>query len=90
MDCVASQVTNECDTLACYLRVSIGILQITRLRASNNNLANTVLSTLEDVVARYGLPSRVRGDRGGENVKISVYILMKRGPNRASFVCGGV
>ena len=62
--------------------------QITGLQASNNNLADTVLDVFKNAVYQYGLPSRVRGDRGGENVKVSVYIIKKRGPNRASFMWG--
>ena len=62
--------------------------QITGIRASNNNLADTVLDVFKNAVYQYGLLPRVRGDRGGENVKVSVYMIKKRGPNRASFMWG--
>lgn len=58
------------------------------LRASNNNRADTVLEVFLDAVERFGAPLRVRGDRGGENIEVSVWMIMKRGPNRCSFMWG--
>ena len=37
------------------------------LHCSTNNRASTVLSLLKDAVDDYGVPSRVRSDKGGEN-----------------------
>ncbi|KAK7007956.1 hypothetical protein R3P38DRAFT_3211610 [Favolaschia claudopus] len=61
---------------------------ITGMRASTNNRASTVLDVFKEAIAIYGTPYRVRGDRGGENVKVSVWMILHRGPNRASFMWG--
>lgn len=62
--------------------------QVTALRANTNNYASTVLELFLSAVEIYGHPSRVRGDRGGENVLVSAYMIMKHGPNRGSFLWG--
>ncbi|KAG5222584.1 Integrase catalytic domain-containing protein [Salix suchowensis] len=61
---------------------------VTSLQASNNNRASTVLHMFLDGCARYGIPSRVRGDRGGENRDVSVFMILVRGAKRASFMWG--
>lgn len=62
--------------------------QITAIRASTNNRADTVLNLFLSGVAKHGLPSRVRGDRGGENVDVAVYMTMRCGLDRGSFLWG--
>jgi len=64
------------------------LLQVTGLHASTNNRASTVLEVFLDAVRCYGLPSRMRGDRGGENKDVSVFMILARGPNRCSFMWG--
>jgi hypothetical protein len=62
--------------------------QITALHVNTNNCASTVLELFLSAIAIHGHPSRVRGDHGGENVLVSAYMIMKRGPNRGSFLWG--
>ena len=62
--------------------------QITGLRVSTNNRASTVLDVLLEAIKTYGCPSRMRGDRGGENTLSSVYMIMRKGLNRGSFLFG--
>lgn len=54
---------------------------------SNNNQATTVLECFRGAVERYGVPSRVHADRGGENIGVVNCILMYplRGPGRGIF-----
>ena len=63
---------------------------ITFLRASSNNYASTVLSAFTSAVEEYGLPSRVRIDKGGENVGVTEFMLEhpERGPDRHSVIAG--
>jgi hypothetical protein len=39
-------------------------------------------------VEKYGAPSHARGDRGGENIEVSVWMIKHRGAGRASFMWG--
>lgn len=63
---------------------------ITFINLSTNNKASTVLELFHSAVRKYGLPSRVRCDRGKENTKVAEYMLMHplRGPNRGSVIVG--
>ena len=60
------------------------------LHSSNNNQANTVMHLFEEAVSKYGLPSRIRCDKGGENVDVSMFLLTHplRGPSRGTVIVG--
>jgi len=60
------------------------------LHASNNNKASTVLTLFKNAVSEYGLPSRVRCDKGGENYDVGSFMLNhpNRGPGRGSIIAG--
>lgn len=61
---------------------------VTGVRASNNNRAETVLSLFLDIIEEHGLPSRVRGDHGTENLHVAAYMEEARGLGRGSYIWG--
>ena len=58
------------------------------LKAATNNRATTVLSAFQSAVQEYGIPSRVRMDKGGENILVSQYMIERRGAGRNSAILG--
>ena len=58
------------------------------LVARDNNRAETVLNAFVEGVARYQLPLRVRGDLGGENIRVADYMILHRGVDTNAFITG--
>ena len=57
-------------------------------RCNDNNEASTVLQDFQVGVREFGCPSRVRTDKGGENVDVGIFMCMQRGCNRGSIIMG--
>ncbi|CAL8345286.1 unnamed protein product [Merluccius merluccius] len=62
--------------------------KIMYLNAANNNKAATNLSFFSEAVERFGLPQRVRGDQGVENIDVARLMFEARGAERGSFIAG--
>ncbi|KAF5339525.1 hypothetical protein D9611_011449 [Ephemerocybe angulata] len=61
---------------------------ITGIHVSDNNRAATVLQLFDGAIRQNGVPSRVRGDHGTENVLVAARMIDLRGPNRGSYIWG--
>ena len=84
------------DGLHCLIRWKIVIhggingysRRIVYLHASSNNRADTVFRMFRGAVVECGWPSRVRSDKGGENVDVARAMLAVRGTGRKSHITG--
>ena len=61
---------------------------IVYLKCATNNTAETVHNNFAAAIDTYGIPSRIRTDRGGENTLVWEKMELLRGPNRGSFIAG--
>ncbi|VDI75462.1 Hypothetical predicted protein [Mytilus galloprovincialis] len=57
---------------------------VTFLNCRDNNKATTVLDSFKTAVVNYGLPLRVRSDKGQENSLVADFMIKERGPNRGT------
>jgi len=58
------------------------------LECTDNNRSETVLECFLKGVNNYGIPSRLRTDKGKENVLVADFMIDKRGTNRGSVIAG--
>ena len=58
------------------------------LKCCDNNRSDTVLELFVGATEQCGLPSRVRSDKGGENVLVCEYMVTRRGTGRHSHIAG--
>jgi hypothetical protein len=61
---------------------------ITFLETATSNAANVVLNLFVQACSNLGLPSRVRCDRGGENMHVALFMNLVRGSDRNSVIAG--
>ena len=62
--------------------------RIVYLKASTNNNFETVLQLFLNAVNECGGPSRVRSDKGGENMSIATAMVTVRGTGRGNRIAG--
>lgn len=58
------------------------------MKCSNNNRAVTVFESFRLAVERFGIPSRIRTDKGTENVEVARFMIQHRGTGRRSVIAG--
>ncbi|XP_066301033.1 uncharacterized protein [Branchiostoma lanceolatum] len=64
------------------------IRKIMYLDVATDNLSSTAFTFFMGAVYCFGVPSRVRGDQGVENVRVAEYMFETRGCGRGSFIAG--
>jgi hypothetical protein len=61
---------------------------VVAIKPSINNKLLTVLNLFLEAVKEYSCPSQVCGDQDGENIDLSIWIIMYCGANYALFMWG--
>ena len=62
--------------------------RIVYLQSADNNRSETVYSLFQKAVMECGWPSRVRSDKGGENIDVAEAMLITRGTDRQNHITG--
>ena len=65
-----------------------GYSRLVYLHCSTNNKSATVMNEFYEATRRYGIPSRVRSDKGGENILVCQYMVAVKGIERGSHIAG--
>ena len=58
------------------------------LKCATNNKSLTVMKLFKQAANEYGVPSRVRSDKGGENMLVCKFMVTARGTGRNSHIAG--
>ncbi|XP_065842634.1 uncharacterized protein [Oscarella lobularis] len=58
------------------------------LQCSANNRSTTVMQCFQRAIGEFGIPSRVRGDRGRENIAVAEWMIATLGAGRGSYIAG--
>ena len=74
--------------LVCHGGIDGFSRMIVYLKCSNNNRALTVYELFLVAIERFGLPSRIRSDFGGENHVVAQHMIHHRGHDRGSMLTG--
>ena len=61
---------------------------IVYLQCSTNNRAATVMTLFHKAAEKYGVPSRVQSDKGGENILVCYYMISVKGVGCGSYLAG--
>lgn len=61
---------------------------IVYLQCASNNRSIIVYRLFKQATEQFGIPSRVRSDKGGENMLVCQYMITVRGLNRGSHIAG--
>ncbi|VDI27398.1 Hypothetical predicted protein [Mytilus galloprovincialis] len=80
-DIVCRLSTHEMEILGVSSGIDGFSRLITFLKCTGNNTSRTVLDCFFSGVAKYGIPNKVRSDKGLEYVSVANYILIQKGPN---------
>ncbi len=74
-----------------YVYIGINVINSATgkgLTCNTNNKAETVFEEFYKATQEYGVPKKVRSDKGGENVQVCYFMVSYYGPNIVSHIAG--